>query len=154
MDESRYPSSLQSVLEDFRNCDSVETKMQLLIEYAEQFHPPDAAVAARPYPASHKVPACESEAYLFTAATSTTGGQPALQFKFAVENPQGISAKALGAILESTLSGEPLEQVVAISEDLVYEFFGQSISMGKGLGLMGMVQMARAEARKAMELAT
>jgi sulfur transfer protein SufE len=66
-----------------------------------------------------------------------------LKFQFAVENPSGVSAKALAGILDKTLSGESLEKVAAVSPDIVNRIFRQNISMGKGLGLMGMVQMVR-----------
>lgn len=74
-----------------------------------------------------------------------------LDFHFAVENPQGISAKAFGAILRRGLSGEDPASVAAIPDDLVYDVFGRELSMGKNLGLLGMLQMCHAFARRAAE---
>jgi hypothetical protein len=52
----------------------------------------------RPFPAYNKVPACESDAYVFPVEKNGS-----LEFFFAVENPQGISAKALAVILAKGL---------------------------------------------------
>ena len=65
-----------------------------------------------------------------------------------MENPQGISAKSLAVILDEGLSGQPLDQVAAVPQDLVYRVFGRELSMGKSMGLMGMVSMVTALARK------
>ena len=74
-----------------------------------------------------------------------------LTYYFAVENPQGISAMALAAILGDALSGVSLEEVAAVPADVVYRIFGRELSMGKSLGLMGMVNMVRAAARQQLQ---
>jgi cysteine desulfuration protein SufE len=66
-----------------------------------------------------------------------------LKFHFAVENPQGISAKAIAVILDATLSGAPLAQVLNVSPDIVYELFGRELSMGKNMGLTNMLYMCK-----------
>ena len=106
-----------------------------------------ARIAQRPYPAEHRVPGCESEAYVW-AEPSPDG---TLTYYFAVENPQGISAMALAGILRDSLSGAPLEEVAAVPADVVYRIFGRELSMGKSLGLMGMVNMVRTAARQQMQ---
>ncbi len=93
------------------------------------------------------MPACESEAFVW----GETRPDGTLDFHFAVENPQGISAKAMAAILKDTLSGQPPEQVAAVPQDVVYKVFGTELSMGKSMGLMGMVHMVRTYARKYAE---
>jgi cysteine desulfuration protein SufE len=90
------------------------------------------------------VPQCESEAF----AWATPRPDGTLDFHFAVENPQGISAKALAVILSEGLSGEPPAVVTGVSSDLVYAVFGRELSMGKNLGLLGMLQMCHAFARR------
>ncbi len=96
-------------------------------------------IARRPYPEEHRVKYCESEAYVWAEE------QPdrTLRFHFAVENPSGISAKALAVILDKTLSGQDPEDVASISPEIVERIFRQNISMGKGLGLSSMVQTVR-----------
>jgi len=61
---------------------------------------------------------------------------------------------ALATILDNSLSGEPLSQVSEISEDLIYDIFGRDLSMGKSMGLSGMVRMARDSARYGKPLAS
>lgn len=120
-----------------------DSRIQTLIDTAARFRPVPARVAVRPYPADHRVPGCESEAYIW----AEPNGDGTLTFHFAVENPQGISAMALAVILSESLSGVPLDEVMAVSADIVYRIFGRELSMGKSLGLMGVVNMVRAAAR-------
>lgn len=119
-------------------------RIDLLIDVADRFREVPAHIAQRPFSEEHKVPACESEAYLW-ARPRDDGG---LQLYFAVENPQGISAKAMAVILDEGLSGVPLQEVASVGEDLVYDVFGKELSMGKSMGLMGMVSMAASAARR------
>lgn len=135
---SQIPSGLQELLEEFQFLDR-DSKAELLIELSENFEEVPKELASRPYPEENKVPACESDAYVFTKELS----DGTLDFQFAIENPQGISAKALAQIIKQHLSGEPLEQVRAVSDEIVLDIFGQGISMGKGLGLRSMIQMVK-----------
>ncbi len=124
-------------------------RIQTLVEVAGRFRRVPPQIAQRPYPADRRVPGCESEAYVW-AEPRADGTQT---YYFAVENPQGLSAMALASILADTLSGVPLEEVAAIPADVVYRIFGRELSMGKSLGLMGMVNAVRAAARQ-MQLQT
>lgn len=119
-------------------------RIETLISIAEKFKPAPPDVAPKPYDEAHRVPACESEAFVW--AVDRPDGT--LDFYFAVENPQGVSAKAMSAILADTASGAPLEEVVNIGDDIVYSFFGDELSMGKSMGLTSLVGMVRGEARK------
>ena len=74
-----------------------------------------------------------------------------MDIHFAVENPQGLSAKAWGAILADTASGAPLEEVAAIDPEAIYQIFGRDLSMGKGQGLIGMLELVQFEARKRLK---
>jgi cysteine desulfuration protein SufE len=121
-------------------------RIQMLIDIGETYKEVPAEIAARPYPESHKVPACESQAYVWAVDQA-----PGLKFYFAVENPQGVSAKATAAIIDRTCSGAPLEQVAAIPPDIIYEIFGEELSIGKNLGLTNMLAMCRHEAKKRLE---
>jgi cysteine desulfuration protein SufE len=140
------PDRLERLLSTLESLDRSD-RIQMLIEIADQFKPVPSRIAQRPYPVQHRVPGCESEAYVWSEPDS----KGALTYYFAVENPQGISAKALAEILGDSLSGTPLDEVAVIPADLVYRIFGRELSMGKSLGLMGMVNMIRAEARKYIE---
>ena len=98
----------------------------------------------RPFPEDRRVPRCESDAFVW--AIDQPDGT--IRFEFAVENPQGLSAKAWAVILDETLSGRPLEEVARASPDSLFGIFGQDLSMGKGQGLLGMLDFVQHEARR------
>lgn len=122
-------------------------RAELLISFADRFAdvPPD--VATRPFPKSHQVPQCESEAYVWVRLTPTGH----VQLDFAVENRSGISAKALAVILQQVYNGQPPEDLLTLDPDIVEKVFRQNISMGKGLGLQSMVLAVQALARDAIK---
>jgi cysteine desulfuration protein SufE len=128
------PTPLTDVLKDFAFVDRTE-RGELLIEAADRFHEVPPEVATRPFPEENHVQRCESDAYVW--AKDLPDGT--LKFYFAVENPQGLSARAWSVILDETLSGQPVEQVAATPPDVVFQIFGKDISMGKGQGLMGIL---------------
>lgn len=139
------PERLQRLIDVFAVFDAPTDRANLLLSYADKFVevPPD--VATRPYPKSHQVPACESDAYVW-AIPNPDG---TLKLHFAVESPSGVSAKALAAILDQTLSGLPPAEIVKVSPEVVEQIFRQGISMGKGMGLMSMVLAVQTLARRA-----
>jgi cysteine desulfuration protein SufE len=136
---------LQQLVETFQMFDPAD-RTSLLLSYADQFKEVPPAIASRPFPRSHQVPHCESDAYVW--AQKKPDGT--LKLYFAVENPSGISARALAAILDKTLSGLPAAEIATIDPAIVEKIFRQNISMGKGLGLMSMVQAVTTLARAAM----
>ena len=143
MTQVQIPQKLEELLRDFEPLDR-SARMELLVDWADQFEEVPASVASRPYPDANRAPRCESEAYVF--ATDRPDGT--LDFHFAVENPQGLSAKAWAAILAHAASGAPLEQVVAIDPESVFRIFGREVSMGKGQGMIGMLDLVQFEARR------
>jgi cysteine desulfuration protein SufE len=138
-----YPEKLQEVLEDFAFVEDRNERAALLMEYADRFEDVPERIATRPFPEENHVTRCESDAYVFAEDLP----DDTIKFHFAVENPQGISAKAMSVILDEVASGAPLDQVAAIPCDVVYQIFGREISMGKGQGLMGIVSMVNDAAR-------
>ena len=130
---------LKTVLEEFKSIEDRDTRFDLLIETSDRFVGVPDSISKRPYPKQNLVPACESEAYVFVEKLPNEK----IKFYFAVENPQGISAKAMAVILDETLSGATASEVSQISENIVLDLFGGAISMGKGQGLMSMVQMVK-----------
>ena len=139
------PERLGEFLETLKMVSDESERASLLISYADRFKEVPPEIAQRPFPEDHRVPFCESEAFVW-AVPNPDGS---LKFYFAVENPSGVSAKALAVILDKTLSGTPPEQVVMVSPDIVEKIFRQNISMGKGMGLMSMVQTVQRLARQA-----
>ncbi len=138
-------SKLQSLLDLFAEYAGPAERTELLLSYADRFKDVPPAVATRPFDQSALVPHCESEAYVW-AVPNADG---TLKLHFAVENPSGISAKALAAILDRTLSGLPAEEIATVDPEIVEKIFRQNISMGKGMGLMSMVQRVQQLAKRA-----
>lgn len=143
------PAPLATVLDDFAFVDRHE-RAELLIEFADEFHEVPERIARRPFPEENHVTRCESQAYVW-AEDLPDGTQ---KYWFAVENPQGLSAKAWAAVMDQTLSGQPLEQVAAVSPEVIFTLFGKDLSMGKGQGLMGMLDHVTMFARRALKART
>lgn len=137
------PEALKAIVDDFKFVDRHE-RAELLIEFADRFEPVPHEVAERPFPEENHVTRCESEAYVW-AKDNPDGTQ---KYYFAVENPQGLSAKAWAAIMDETLSNQPLEEVVAVSPEVIFELYGKDVSMGKGQGMMGMLDHVQSYARR------
>lgn len=146
MPNGKVPDKLTELVELLGMVPERSERIQLLIDTAGRFRDVPPEVARRPFSEDRRVPACESEAFLWAVPRD----DGTLKYHFAVENPQGISAKAMAVILDETLSGQPLDQVAAVRQDVIYDVFGRELSMGKSMGLMGMVAMAVAEAKKAL----
>jgi len=120
-------------------------RTSMLLSYADQFREVPPEIATRPFPENHHIPQCESDAYVW--ALKNPDGT--LKLYFAVENPSGVSAKALATILDRTLSGQPATEVAKVDCEIVERIFRRNISMGKGMGLMAMVDAVRALAKRA-----
>lgn len=139
------PARLQQLIDTFQMFDPAD-RTSMLLSYADQFKEVPPAVAKRPFSKSHQVPQCESDAYVW--AQKQPNGT--LTLYFAVENPSGVSARALAAILDRTLSGLPASEIATVGPEIVEKIFRQNISMGKGMGLMSMVEAVAALARAAI----
>ena len=141
---SDYPARLQALLDVFAGVTDVHERTQLLIDFAKRFKEVPPEVATRPFAPDHLVKHCESEAY----AWAVPNADGTLALHFAVENPSGVSAKALAAILTKALSGLPAAEIATVDPEIVETLFRQNISMGKGMGLMSMVQTVQILARR------
>ncbi len=144
-----FPQKLAELVEEMESITDRRERQELLIETADRFDEVrvPASLATKPYGERHKAPACESEAYVW--AVDQPDGT--LKYYFDVLNPQGLSAMALSVILGDTVSGQPLEQVAGVSDEIVFKIFGRELSMGKGAGLMGILALVRAEARRRLQ---
>jgi len=144
MVEGALPPKLARLLDLLELVPDRADRMQLLIDTADRFRGVPERIARRPYPEDRKTPACESEVYVWAEPVA----EGALKYHFAVENPQGVAAKALAVILDETLSGEPAERVAEVPTDVALRIFGAELSMGKSMGLMSMVAMVQRAARR------
>lgn len=147
-DFSKYPEKLREVLEIF--VDNPGDRNSMLVEYSDQFEGVPERIATRPYPREHQVPHCESDSYVFVEALEPQlGPDTPLKYYFAVENPFGVSARSLSAILDQTLSGLPARDIAAMPiDDLVTTLFGRNVSMGKGQGLLSIASMVKVFAQR------
>ena len=139
------PAKLRELLEDLSLFTDRQEKFQVLIEFADRFREVPASIAIRPFAEENHVQRCDSEAYVWCQPK----GDGTFEYHFAVENPQGISAKAMAVILGDALNGQSPQEVLQVPSDIVYQVFGKELSMGKGQGLMGMVELLKALTRKA-----
>ncbi len=142
---TKYPANIQETLDTLALFPDRADRIQVLISLADRYEPVSDEVATRPYSESQRVKGCESEVFVWAVPR----GDKTLDLHYAVENPQGVSAMVL-AVLLGVLSGRPLAEVAALPSDVVYEIFGNELSMGKSMGLMGMVNATSALARQGM----
>jgi len=141
---SELPERLEETLATLDLLGDRADRIEALISMADRFEEVPPEVATRPFPETARVPSCESEAFVWSRLQDDGG----LALYFAVENPQGISAKALAALLERTLSGLSPEEIARVPQEIVYRIFGRELSMGKSMGLMAMVGMVRRHAEQ------
>lgn len=141
---AQIPEKLQETIDNLALFPDRAARIELLMATADSFKPVPHEVAQRPFDEERRVKGCESEAFVFPVQRE----DGRLDFHFAVENPQGISAMAMARILQESCSGAPLEEVIAVPQDIVYKIFGEELSMGKNMGLTNMVFMVQNEARK------
>ena len=139
-----YPKKLQDLIETFEMFDPAD-RTSMLLSYSDQFRDVPPEVAVRPFDKSRQVPHCESDAYVW--GIRRPDGR--VDLYFAVESPSGVSARALSVILQKTISGLPASEIATVDASIVERIFRQNISMGKGLGLMSMVQAVQAIAKAA-----
>ncbi|MBX3120041.1 MAG: SufE family protein [Fimbriimonadaceae bacterium] len=138
------PEALQEVLDTLAMFPDKQDRIQTLIAYSEQYQAPPKDIAERPYPEANRVPGCESEVFVWVRRVGE-----GIKAYYAVDNPQGVSAMALCAILDGALSGKSPDEIQEVPDEIVYEIFGRELSMGKSMGLMGIVRMTKALAKSA-----
>lgn len=139
-----YSENVQRVADYFDNITDEHKRIQTLISYSKRFKEVPENVASRPFDQAHRVPECESDVYIWTDVNE----EKKVEVYTAVENPQGLSAKAFAAVLQKALKDADVEDIEKLDNELVYKIFGKQLSMGKNMGLMGMIQMIKAQARQ------
>ena len=81
-----YPSKLQDVVDTLALVPDRGDRIEMLISIADRFREVPESIAQRPFAETQKVPACESEAFVWAEQLADS----TLKFHFAVENPQGM----------------------------------------------------------------
>ena len=134
------PAKLQDILDMFEMTPDRNDRYQLLIEYAEKFKPVSSSIVSKPYPETHRVPSCESQAFVFPEIRP----DGLLNFHFAVENPNGISAKAVSAFMQDVASGAPIDQILAIDPEIIFKLFNRDqLGIARSEGLRGIIKMVK-----------
>jgi len=136
---SARPAHLEAAVAALAFLDDRADRIQALIDIAGRYRDVPAEVATRPFEVARHVPGCESEAYVWALPRQ----DGTLDFHIAVENPQGVTARALAVLLVEGASGAPLASVMAIDAEIVHEVFGSELSIGKTMGLTGIVEAVR-----------
>ncbi len=142
-DLSQFPEELHELLTIIRES-PITDRNEILLDYSDRFEGVPEHIATRPYPESHRVVECESDVYVFTEQGKNNG----INFYIAVENPQGVSSRALSAVLKESFDGKDLQKIESIPETLIFELFGRNVSMGKGAGMMGIIKLLKYFARQ------
>ena len=115
-------------------------RSEMLIYWAEKFKEVPKHIATRPFDEKHKVPSCESQTYVFYQETSAG----LLDFYFAVENPQGISAKAVCALMQETVSSAPFSEILELDPELIFTLFDKNrLGMARSMGLRSIIKMIK-----------
>ncbi|MCC5925624.1 MAG: SufE family protein [Bacteroidetes bacterium] len=139
-----YPENLQRVVDYFARITDNQTRIQTLISYSKRFVEVTEDVAVRPFDQRHRVPECESDVYVWAIVDDNQN----VTIHTAVENPEGLSAKAFAAVLQKGLKDATVDDIEKLDTELVYSIFGKQLSMGKNMGLTGMIQMIKAQTRQ------
>lgn len=135
------PVKLQEYLDTLAMFPDRQDRIETLIGFADEYKHP--SPEEFPREETSKVPGCESEVFIRTSPQGDS-----FHFRYAVDNPQGISAMAMAVILENGLSGESAQTIQSIPEEIVFEIFGNELSMGKNLGLTNMLRITKHLAAK------
>jgi sulfur transfer protein SufE len=139
-----YPEKLREIMALFENIEDESERADYLIGYNDLYRPVPEFVAKPPYPEENYVSRCESGVYVFVEPI----GEQRVNFYFSVSNPQGVSSRALSAILTETLQGEKWEVIQKIPDDIIVRLFGERVAMGKGEGMLGIVALLKYLAKK------
>lgn len=139
-----YPEKLESLLEMLEMVEDRSERMEILISYSERFKEISPDLAEKPYPDVHRVQGCESQAFVWAFPLE----DGTFDFQFAVLNPQGISAMAMAVILKDCLTGARAEEIINMPPKFANQIFGGELSMGKDMGLTGMVQLLQSLVRE------
>ncbi len=130
------PTKLQEYLDTLAMFPDRQDRIETLIGFAYEYKHPTGE--AFPRDEKSKVPGCESEVYVRLTKT-----EDRFSFGYAVDNPQGISAMAMAAILTAGLENCTVQEINAIDDQIVFEIFGNELSMGKNLGLTNMLRVSK-----------
>jgi cysteine desulfuration protein SufE len=129
---------LAAMLDAFSLLTDRGDRIEELGRLARAFRTSEGRIPGPPFPEGLRVPGCESEVFVQVRADG-----PGLVVDVEVENPQGISAMAVAAVLQDVLEGLPPAAAAEVPDDLATILFGRELSMGKSLGLNNLVMAVK-----------
>jgi cysteine desulfuration protein SufE len=103
---------LAAVVDDFADLDGRE-KLELLLDYAARLAPLPESIAGRRVVEDHRVHECQTPVYLWPEFSD---GAARLHAEVAPEAP---TVKGFVAILADAVAGRPIDEVLAIRDDLL-----------------------------------
>lgn len=131
------------LVESFRLLKDEAERLMMLIEFASCYVDPPPAIASRPYPAECKLDSCDCDVYFW--AVPREDGR--LDFYFAVDCAEGVSAKAFAVILSRSLSGAELAHISQLPVETVSTIFGDLVAPHKKVTLEAMLEAVRQAAQ-------
>ncbi len=140
---SKLPEKLNEIVETLSNLPD-EQRIEILIDFAGKLKTVPAEIAEKPYQENCKVPVCESGVYVWVIKNDKGN----ISLYFAVENPQGLSAKSLCYILDKSLSGKQPQEITGLSEELLNKIYGSGLSIRKFIGLSNILSKVQSEVNK------
>ena len=135
---------LETLIDTFDEFPDPADRTDMLLSYADQFKEVPPEIATRPFPEKNQIPQCESDAYVW-ALSSRRDDEAALRGREPIGH---LRAGARHDPRQDPL-GPPAAEIATVNCDIVERIFRRNISMGKGMGLMAMVDAVRALAKKA-----
>lgn len=138
-----YDRSFERIVDSFRSINDEAERMMMLIEFASCYVDPPPTIAHRPYPEECKLSTNYAKIYFWAVPRP----DERLEFYFAVEDKEGVSAKAFAVMLSRTLSGADLPKVAAVPSEVVDIIFGNGIEPEKRSALLAMLEAVRSAAQ-------
>jgi len=140
---NEYPQKLKDIVDVLSSLPEHD-RIEMLLDFASKYKAVPEEIASPPYPEDNKAQMCESNAFVW----STLDSSNKINFHFAVENPQGLSARAFVVILQRNLNGESPQLIQNIPNEIITKIFSESLSIRKNIGLTNILQKVQQEAKK------
>jgi hypothetical protein len=142
-----YDRSFERIVDSFRSIKDQAERMMMLIEFASCYVDPPPSIAKRPYPAECKLSTACKDIFFWAIPRP----DQRLDFYFAIECREGVSAKAFAVMLSRTLSGVELEKIAAVSSEVIDVIFGSAMPPDNRAVLETMLEAVRSAARDMLD---
>jgi sulfur transfer protein SufE len=117
-------------------------KQMLLLDYSDRFV---RAPAKYSRDKTRQVSHCESGVFVWVDKKESVG------VYFDVLNPNGVSARALCAVLQECFDGNWQHILTVDDEEFVSALFGDNVAMGRKQGLISVIRMLQSDLNQLVE---